>query len=271
MQVLPDCLCADAALGRFEQIHTAEGAGVERRYKHVSKLSDTTKLRHNEWVLRSARAHQAHCLVLDGVNLLTTKTLISGGIPAWCIHVPNKADYDAIVAASHSHHGNIYRCSVLQWAQALLSLRSLVASDATNPVPPSCAAACNGIKTIWLDFTCRWSAHVEHALTLLLSPTVMGSRSSDLFLTLNADRRCPSALRTDGAQRFIADVVARSGGSVTFPSDRCEEYGNGMFILQAAVSWCDGGCTTGAALYERLRGEAHAFRKEENSLKGKAE
>ena len=270
MQLLPDDQRSDAGLKQREQFLVAQGAGVERRYKHLSKLDDCTKLRHNEWVLRSARAHQAHCLVLDGVNMFTSKNLINGGVPACRVHVPNKADYDAIVAAPRSPHGNIYRCSVLKWAQALVALSPIGAPDASL-IFSSCAATSNDIKTIWLDFTCRWSAHVEHALTLLLRPTVMGAGSSDLFLTLNADSRCPSALRADGAQRFIADAVARAGGSVDFPADRCEEYGNGMFILQAAVRWCDGCSSTGAALYERLRREAHAFRKEENSLQAKAE
>jgi hypothetical protein len=246
------------------------GSGAERRYKHISKLSDSQKLRHNQWVLRSARTHESHCLVLDGVNLFTTRTLIEGGIASWRIHVPNKSDYDAIVSASHLSHGNIYRCSVLQWTQALMSLPSPVAAE-SNPTLRS--SACNGIKTIWLDFTCRWSAHVDRALQLLLSPSVMGAGVSDLFLTLNADTRCPNALRAEGALRFITEAVTRAGGSVEFPSDRCEEYGNGMFILQAVVDW---GCydshrAAAAALYERLRDEAHAFRKEENSLKAKAD
>jgi hypothetical protein len=241
---------------------------AERRYKHISKLDDSQKLRHNSWVLESARTHRSHCLILDGVNLFTTKMLSDGGIPLWRIHVPNKADYDSIVSASHCRHGNIYRSSVLQWLQALVSLSPRADSESA-----SCGSnsAYGGIKTVWLDFTCRWNVHVQHALALLLSPAVMGTGPSDVFLTLNADTRCPTALRADGAQRFITETILRAGGTVEFPSDRCEEYGNGMFIMQAAVAW---GCCTcdtvvDAALYERLRGEARAFRKAENTLKAK--
>ncbi len=101
----------------------------------------------------------------------------------------------------------------------------------------------------------------------------MGDGSSDLYLTLNADTRCPAALRVDGVQKFIADSVIRNGGAVEFPSDRCEVYGNGMFILQAVVQWGSGssGTIAGAALYERLIAEAHTFRKKENSLKASTE
>ena len=255
---------------REDPDRAAKSPGIERRYKHIAKLGDSQKQRHNLWVLGSARAHQAHCLVLDGLNLFTTKTLIDGGIPVRCIHVPNKSDYDAIIAAAHPVHGNIYRCGVLQWAQSLVSLAPCVAAESRAP---GCASACNGIKTIWLDFTCRWSTHVESTLALLLSPFVMGAGSGDLFLTLNADTRCPSAMRALGAQNYIRDLVMRKGGSVEFPLDRCEEYGNGMFILQAAVNWssCFGDSTAGAALYERMRGEARAFRKEQNSLKAMAD
>jgi hypothetical protein len=251
-----------------EHLDVADALGAERRYKHISKLGDSQKLRHNSWVLDSARARESHCLVLDGVNLFTSRTLSEGGIPVCRIHVPNKADYDAICAASHASHGNVYRCNVLQWVQALTSLAPRVAA-ASNP--PSCHCACNNIKTIWLDYTCRWGDHVVRALKLLLSPLVMGAGASDMFLTLNADTRCPHALRADGAQRFIADAVVRAGGTVEFPLDRCEEYGNGMFILQAVVTWrcCDGGRSAAAALYERLRDEAHVLRKKENSLKAK--
>ena len=252
-----------------EIIDATDALGFERRYKHISKLGDSQKLRHNTWVLCSARTHDAHCLVLDGVNLFTTKTLIEGGIPAWRIHVPNKPDYDAIVAASHSQHGNLYRCSALQWAQALVSLDPTVALE---PKPSCCDCSRNPIKTIWLDFTCRWSVHVESTLKLLISPLVMGCGCSHLFLTLNADTRCPHALRAHDAQRFIADVVSRAeGAAVSFSPDHCEEYGNGMFIVRAEVKWscCEGGVAAAAELYDRLRGEAHAFRKKENSLRAK--
>lgn len=259
-----------AAPEQREDVGAMIGSGAERRYRHISKLGDSQKLRHNTWVLCSARAHESHCLVLDGVNLFTTRTLIEGGIASWRIHVPNKSDYDTIAAASHSSHGNVYRCSVLQWAQALVSLPSPVAAESN---PPLRTSACNGIKTIWLDFTCRWSTHVDRALKLLLSPLVMGAGVSDLFLTLNVDTRCPDALRADGAQRFITEFVTGAGGTVEFPPDRCEEYGNGMLILQAVVDWgcCDSHHAAAAALYERLRGEAHAFRKGENSLKARAD
>lgn len=259
----------------LKQIEDTDGAAksvsLERRYKHVAKLCDLQKRRHNLWVLDSACYHRAHCLVLDGLNLFTTKTLINGGIPAQLIHVPNKSDYDAIVAANHLAHGNIYRSSVLQWVQALVSLTSPIVVEPSHSFASACSA-CDGIKTIWLDFTCRWSAHVERALTLLLSPSVMGNGLGDLYLTLNADTRCPTAMRADGARDFIANVVVQKGGSVEFPSDHSESYGNGMFILHAAVNWssCHCNCSAGAALYERLRGETRAFRKEQNSMKARS-
>jgi hypothetical protein len=259
-----------AQLQQLEHSDEAEkGTGFERRYKHVAKLNDSQKRCHNSWVLSSARAHQSHCLVLDGLNLFTSQTLIKGGIPVHHIHVPNKADYDAILAANHPAHGNLYRCHVLEWIQALVSLTPHVAADQSS----NCIPTCNGIKTVWLDFTCRWSSHVERALMLLLSPLVMGTGFGDLFLTLNADTRCPAAMRADGARNFIREAVMKRGGIVDFPSDRCEEYGSGMFIMLAAVKWgsCDCSCSAGATLYERLRREARAFRKEQNSLKAKAD
>ena len=270
MQSLANGHSSDTAPAQCDELRVAEISSAERRYKHICKLSDSQKLRHNSWVLGSARARQAHCLVLDGVNLFTTKTLIDGGIPASRIHVPNKSDYDAIIASSHSFHGNIYRCSALQWTQALVSLAPPAAAE---PISSSFAGVCGFIKTIWLDYTCRWSSHVERALALLLSPSVMGASSSDLYITLNADTRCPSALHLDGVQKYIADSVTRTGGSVEFPSDHCEEYGNGMFILLAVVNWgsCSNRAIAGAELYERLIAEAYAFRKKENSLKASAE
>jgi hypothetical protein len=238
---------------------------AERRYRHLAKREDVSKVLHNEWVVCSALRHRgSDVLLLDGVDLNTTSKLIAAGIDPESIHVPNRSDFDAILRQEGcGSRGNIYRSSVQTWAEAHASLRR-----------PS-----SKIKTVWLDYTCRWAEHVRKTLSTLLRADVMGGGEADFFVTLNADRRCPSAKRLAEVQEEIRIIVMSANGSILFPADHNTEYGNGMFIVHAELIWGALGVTEGEepartandvpTLFEQMRAGARAFRKVANSCKAR--
>ena len=243
-------------------------AAPERRYKHLAKQEDLSKVAHNEWVLCSALRHRGEVLLLDGVDLNTTTRLIAAGIDPAAIHVPNRSDFDAILRQGHVSHGNLYRSSVQTWAEAHASLRRPVSQ----------------IKTVWLDYTCRWGEHVRKTLVSLLRADVMGGGKADVFVTLNADRRCPSAKRLEEVQEEVRIIVTAADGYLDFPAGHNIEYGNGkgMFIVHAELYWALGvteerempqpsPCAANdAPLFEQMQARAHAFRKEANSCRARS-
>ena len=71
-----------------------------RTYPHLEKSADLVKQQHNEWVVASATCHRYEILVLDGLDLQTSHSLMRAGVDAHRIHVPNLPDYDTLLDRS---------------------------------------------------------------------------------------------------------------------------------------------------------------------------
>ena len=211
------CLSDEPVIQTRHAEHPSDTGG---RYPHISKQHDAAKATHNSWILESALRHSSGVLILDGIDLNTTRTLLRGGVDMRRVHVPNRLDFDSIVRQSHPKHGNLYRCTVQGWASSYTSL----------PLPRA------ELKTIWLDYTGRWSAHVQSTLEVLVDKTVMGAGApADIFLTLNRDVRCPDAPGLEEVLQLLETLVIQSGATASFP--RAQEYGSAMFIIHARIIW----------------------------------
>ena len=180
---------------------------------------DPIKQQHNAWIVASAACHQHAILVLDGLDLRTSHDLMRSSVSVERIHIPNRPDYDALIErSSHAPHGHLYRATVLAWVQAYRAV--------AEPRPK--------LGTVWLDYCCKWGAHVEQTLIELFSGRTLGAEA-DLFLTLCHARHGKSI---EEVQRMVLALAARLLGedeALVFREDHSMHYGNGMMILHAKL------------------------------------
>jgi len=230
-------------------------AAKQRLYKHAEKQACLDKSAHNDWVTQAAYTNMpAAVVVLDGVDLNTTQTLIAAGIPCEAIHVPNRSDFDAIVSHGHPRHGNLYRGAV----QTLVEACSQI-SD-TDRVP---------IRTVWLDYTGRWGQHVVRTLEMMFGCRMLGVGRSDLFITLSCDPRSTAAKPLEEVQELVEALAVSFGIAVEFEEKHTTNYGRNMFIIHALLQ-CDVMESRVeqppvGSLYGQLR-QTQAFRKAPNSV-----